>query len=286
VKERSLISPHFKRAQYPISRAQPQPDRQHPGLVFRADLAPVDRRRRRERPPERAMTALDAMALLSRDFRVELPFATERKRVAFNRSRCSRMCRRTESATASCPETPEAVLLPRKGRILRPRRFPEHCRTSPGNLPDPEQQPSAFSVRDTLDRRIGIQLPCGSRLTAIAETERGKRGLSPDADQASVSPIRFQSKKLASPRVSRAFLHGSRSTPQRRCTGASAIVSSALSKGTASSPLGHRRHSSTVLRRFSNNRLPPIADLRIHDPLRSARGHLIPFGAEALHQVA
>jgi hypothetical protein len=73
------------------------------------------------------------------------------------------MCRRTESATASCPETPEGVLLPRKGRILRPRRFPEHCRTSPGNLPDPEQQPSVFSVRDTLDRRIGIQLPCDRR---------------------------------------------------------------------------------------------------------------------------
>jgi hypothetical protein len=77
---------------------------------------------------------------------------------------CSRMCRKTESATASCcPETPKGVLPPRKGRILRPRRFPEHCRTSPGNLPDPEQQPSAFSVRGTLDRRLGIPLLCDGR---------------------------------------------------------------------------------------------------------------------------
>src|SRR6202023_357177 len=44
-----------------------------------------DRRRQRERSRERAITALDAMELLSRDFRVDLLLATERKRVAFNR---------------------------------------------------------------------------------------------------------------------------------------------------------------------------------------------------------
>ena len=33
-------------------------------------------------------------------------------------------------------------LVPRKGRILRTYRFPEHCRSSPGESPDPEQQPS------------------------------------------------------------------------------------------------------------------------------------------------
>src|SRR5436190_7588097 len=62
---------------------QRQPDGQHARLVLGADLASVDRRRQRERPRERAVTALDAMKLLLRDFRVELPLATERERVVF-----------------------------------------------------------------------------------------------------------------------------------------------------------------------------------------------------------
>ena len=64
--------------------AHRQSDRQHAGLVLGADLASVDRRRQRERPRERAITALDAMEVLLRDFRVELPRATQRERVVFN----------------------------------------------------------------------------------------------------------------------------------------------------------------------------------------------------------
>src|SRR5687767_9587065 len=65
--------------------AHRQPDRQHAGLVLGADLASVDRRRQRERPRERAITALDAMEVLLRDFRVELLLATQRERVVFDR---------------------------------------------------------------------------------------------------------------------------------------------------------------------------------------------------------
>ena len=65
--------------------AQRQSDRQHAGLVLGADLASVDRRRQRERPRERAISALDATELLLRDFRVELPLATQRECVVFNR---------------------------------------------------------------------------------------------------------------------------------------------------------------------------------------------------------
>src|SRR5207245_726741 len=45
----------------------------------------VDRRRQRERPRERAITALDPMELFLRDFPVELPLATQRERVVFDR---------------------------------------------------------------------------------------------------------------------------------------------------------------------------------------------------------
>src|SRR4029450_12396646 len=65
--------------------AQRQPDRQYAALVLSVDLASVDRGRERERPRERAITALDAMEMLLRDFRVELLLATQRERVLFNR---------------------------------------------------------------------------------------------------------------------------------------------------------------------------------------------------------
>src|SRR5678815_2015693 len=65
--------------------AQRQADRQHTGLVLGVDLAWVDRRRERERPHERAVTALDAMEVLLRDCRVELLLATQRECVVFNR---------------------------------------------------------------------------------------------------------------------------------------------------------------------------------------------------------
>ena len=63
---------------------QRQPDGQHTGLVLSADFGSVDRRRQRERPRERAITALDAMKQLLGDFRVELLFAAQRERVVFD----------------------------------------------------------------------------------------------------------------------------------------------------------------------------------------------------------
>src|SRR5687768_8104433 len=63
---------------------QRQPDRQDAGVVLGGYLAGIDRRWQRERPGERAKTALDAMKLLLRDIRVELPLAPDRERVAFN----------------------------------------------------------------------------------------------------------------------------------------------------------------------------------------------------------
>jgi hypothetical protein len=58
---------------------QRESDRENAGLVLRVDLTRVDRPPQRERPRERAITPLDAMELLLRDFRVELSFAAQRK---------------------------------------------------------------------------------------------------------------------------------------------------------------------------------------------------------------
>src|SRR5204863_2876714 len=62
---------------------QRQPHRQHAGLVLGADLASVDGRRQRERPRERAITSLDALELLLRDFHVVLPIAEQHESVVF-----------------------------------------------------------------------------------------------------------------------------------------------------------------------------------------------------------
>jgi len=51
-------------------------------------------------------------------------------------------------------------LVPRNGRILRPYRFPEHCRTSPGNSPTLSNSPhQSFPVLALSVRRVSIPGP-------------------------------------------------------------------------------------------------------------------------------
>jgi hypothetical protein len=51
-----------------------------------------------------------------------------------------------------------SLLVPLKGRIVCARRFPEHCRTSPGNPPRPRATAltKAFSCSRVLGRGVGI----------------------------------------------------------------------------------------------------------------------------------
>jgi len=51
-----------------------------------------------------------------------------------------------------------SLLVPLKGRIVYARRFPEHCRTSPGNPPRPRATAltNSFSCSRVLGRGVGI----------------------------------------------------------------------------------------------------------------------------------